>query len=399
MSEVRKNSEDYWREMEQIRNDPSLVNLVASAASGEIVTKLAEDLDYPTHMCRQARLLHHFRNDPEPGWRTLFEASRRATESQPETVSTVRKHSYPCEWEDEVRGGIIRGTYAGTLVVEKNAAKAAVLWDYTLLDEDGEEVCHSRDLSRDSSMREGLRQINCYLNCGSKLLPRTGLKITFGALASELCFRRVKSSVEVCWERLLEYGDPKHPCITRRTHDEGRSKEKYKLLIRPLSEEEDLKAKSFNQGDAWGLFITTSFLKHTLRAPHVLNFPDTAPISILFDVTSCYEFRGRELERYISGKENILEAERSHRFGSGNNPFDIKSCFISKSDQSSIEGIYKPHERHVEDILVDLADHHLPHRINFSATIEQMCDIRRMGIDLFDNSRDWSPNSSILVKA
>ena len=79
----------------------------------------------------------------------------------------------------------------------------------------------------------------------------------------------------------------------------------------------------------------------------MLNFPDTAPISILFDVTSCYEFRGRDLARYIAGKESIIEAEGSRCFGSGNNAFDVGSRFISKSDQSSNEGFYKPHERNV----------------------------------------------------
>ena len=392
MSTIGKTFEQYWSETENVRSDARVVALVRRTTSAESLNSAMEAQDYPTDLCREARLLYQCRermNDfqEEARWRDVF---RSLLPAEPKAIT----HRYPCEWENERYHGVVRGSMqAGTLVVEKNAAKAAVFWDYMLTDEDGEEVCHSRDLSRDSFLREGLMQVNCYPNCGSRLLPRTGLKITFSALVSALRFTRVKLPVEVMWERFLGHNDAQLPFIRRKARGEGRNEEHHSICAQILLE--DYTPGRVVLKNEWGLFVTTSFLKRSSRVNGGWGVPtSTAPQSVLFDVESCYKFRGEDFAEYLVGRKKIFHAER---FSNSHHTWKIGSRIVPHAEQSTVEGTYKPHEQSIEDVLLDI-EGDLPSSIDCSATLEHMCDIRKMGVKLFRSTPDWNPGSSIFVK-
>ena len=58
MSEVVVKTLDYLcEETKEVRGDAFLVNLVSKASSAEMADSWAQESDYPTHLCRQTRLL------------------------------------------------------------------------------------------------------------------------------------------------------------------------------------------------------------------------------------------------------------------------------------------------------------------------------------------------------
>ncbi len=399
MSDVLKSYEYYWNETEEARKDPFLVDVVRTAWSVESANAAAEACDYPTNLCRQIRLLYQFRNHAEwqisNGWREIFDLSK------PSGAGAALIHTYPCEWDIEWYHGVIKGIYSGQLVVTKNACKAALLWDYTLLDEDGEEVAHSRDLGRDTFLREGLIQVNCQLNCGSVLLPRTGTKVTFSALVNTLRITRVKSPIVMEWQRFLAYGKKELPCIRRSVRGEGRSEKKQVVHMMPLSQEELSMTNLIHAGlgDAWGVFITTSFLKRSSR-----NFPpDNAPVAVLFHVMSGYAFCLKSLTDYMNRGGKAFDAQRFFRSrnsgGDRRGTWDVWNQVIAREDQSSMEETFKSVEGNVEDILLDL-EASMPRKINCLATIEQVCDIRKDSSAVFDIKHgDFLRHSGLFVKA
>lgn len=361
-----------------------LKDIVRHAETVSAVETALQEHDYPTHLCRQARLLYQMREHYFEDWMQLSHSETNFWKT--------KTHAYPCEWEVEGQHGVILGTQvAGKLLVAKNACKAALVWDYTLVDEDGEEVCHSRDLGRDFFIRYSSAQVNCHLNSGSVLLPRTGLKITFSSLVSALRFTRVKPPVEVTWQRCLAYNKKEFPQITRSARSGERCEEEHSVCIKRLSED-DARSVMYS-GDAWGFYVTVSFLKCSSCIANVFYAPSDAPRSVRFHVTVGYAVREDTLISYLAGKcENVVGRHRSSK---------SEYVVVSKEDQSRQEGIYKPHEKPMEDIFLDL-NAQFPHRINFGATLEQICDIRKMGVALLPTvqNNDWSPawSGSVLVK-
>lgn len=404
MSASEKTFDYYFRETAQARKDQFLVNLVGDAHSAESADAQAEKHDYPTYLCRQARLLYQFHEHPAwdlmPDKNGFFENAKSYMQN---FSMPVLVHIYPCEWSIEEYQGIIKSTHDGLLVVTKNAAKAALLWDYSLVDEDGQEVCHSKDLGRDFFLREDLAQVNCYINCGSMFLPRMGTTIVFSRPASALSFRRTQSSHEICWKRYVyteSANDNKQElCITRSASGGNRAEMKYEVCLKPLSKFDKSHMSGQTLNGEWGLFITSSFLKRSSNPPGFDQFPRNkdVPLSVLCYVTTVYTFHERKLEKFLSSDVNYFWAERS--LGTQSGPFrsydstwDIGIKEISPQEQSMYEGMYMPQRMDIEDVLLSLRKK-TPFRIDGNATIQQICDIRKIDIDLFSGE-----GNNMLVK-
>lgn len=371
--------EELWRETEKAQQDSVLIQLVRESTSPEDADRTAEQSDYPTYLCRQARLLAQIRAHDRDAWDARVPS---------QVISTwPRRHEYPCEWEVEHYHGRILSTHAGTLVVTKSLFNAAVLWDYTLLDEDGAEVCHSCDLNRDWYLREGLLSVNCHLNSGSRLLPRNGLTICFSSVANSLYFKRTKDESTVWWTRLAHReNDQLQPYISRRIYG-TRQQEHHEVVMKPLSPAEaqafSTRYHPYAPQDSWGLFLEKSFLRDA----------DGESDAFVWYITAGYVFSGKGFLMHLQDTypRKNLQAEKIILMKTGTyqhySMFNIAANMIRRDDRSRYDESYQPSDKSVEAIMSCIIQE-MPPTIDIVATITQLCNLLKMDDYIYHKDKE-----------
>lgn len=380
--------EELWRETEKARQDPFLVQLVRGSGSPEEADRAAEQCDYPTYVCRQARLLAHMRTHYRDAWDTRIVHSQVAQ-------AWPKQHEYPCEWEVEQYHGKILSAHVGTLIVYKSKHNAPVLWDYTLLDEDGTEVCRSWDLSRNWYLRDGLPCVNCHLNSGSQLLPRNGLTLSFGSLANQLSFKRTKDGSTVWWTRLARKEDDTwQPYISRRMVYGRRQQERHWIIMKPLSRAETQVFSTPHYPcvpeGSWGLFLEKSFLQD-------VHSEDRA---LLYSLTTGYIFSGQNFleqlqNQYFKGPitaEKIIRVRTQGHYGL----LDVAVNTVNKKDRSCYEADYEPCEESITAVISRIMQE-TPPTIYTVATVVNLCSLLKTDDYIYHKGKESSVN--LLVSA
>ncbi|TSC77590.1 MAG: hypothetical protein G01um101429_1006 [Parcubacteria group bacterium Gr01-1014_29] len=378
--------EELWRETEAARKDPFLVQIVRQSTSPEIAAKEAERFDYPTYLCRQARLLGRIKELYWNAWSQEIEHPQVA-------LSWPRTDEYPCEWEVEHYHGKLLYTNFGSLVVTKTEHEAAVLWDYALVDEYGKEVCYSKALGRDFSLRDGIVKVNCHFNSGSRVLPRNGLTISFSLGGRNLDFLRITDMQKVNWTRSNYHQGGKHPglYISRRVVG-GRRLEIHEIVVRPLTTTVTTDIPLLYCVQKWkdpsALFLETSFVKHAKDENQ----------GLLWHCSTAYVFQG-DISGYltgpISGLQVVHKADYANTTSSGyRSPLSVVCQVLSKEDMKNYDVTHQPHEDSVEDVVSDIYKA-TPSGIDIVKTVVRMCDILHMNDNIYYDGSD----QSMLVKA
>lgn len=369
--------EKLLHETEEARKDPVLISFARGALSAEDADTRAEEYDYPTYLCRQARLLVQLRNTDREAWCALphdIEAPK---------LPFARVHEYPCEWEREYHG-ITLNPCLGTLVVAKNSHEAPLLWDYTLLDENREVVCFSDALGREWHSHPDFVQVNCFLNSGSRLLPRKDLTIRFNSHANSISFSRVRADGAVVkWSRSPYDFSGNLRLRIERVVTGKPQQEHHRIELLPLTPElaQEL---DFSQGDDYALLLEKHFFRSHDEA-HMLKCV----------LTTLYSFSERRMMDSLTG-DGTPYARRCQWSG----PLSLwRSCDVAiqviKNQDLSPGDYYVPHSKSVEDVVVAV-DQETPQTINLFATLLHMCDLRET--DDFIYYDDGRKRHTMLVK-
>ena len=349
------------------------MQIVRGSTSAEAAAKEAERLDYPTYLCRQAKLLRQIQEVHRDAWNTQIE--------HPQVQLTwPRVHVYPCEWEIACSWGASE-TNPGTLEVTKTEQDAAVLWGYKLRDEYGKEVCRSNAFGRDIFWRDDLKekghiQVNCLLNNGSRLLPRNGLTISFSFEGQHLDFRRVVDGGHtVHWNRTLhQVGEKREPCISRRVVVAGANYQIHEATLRPIlppGKDMQLDFLVDQVEDPYGLFLETRFMKPS----------ENGNSGFLFTVTTAYLMAGCVVEQPIRPFRDLRQRANkvlfSQRTGGGSQTsslLEVSIQYLSGEELKCYRDYYKPHPRSVEGLLFSIEEI-TPAALDMIATIMRMGDL------------------------
>lgn len=154
-----------------VRQNLQIVQIVGNSASAQETEKKVAELEFPTSILRETRLLWKLRWEHPESFRNIWE--RLITEPKEETGYDVRifPASYYSAWPSSL-------DLYGSVVVKPHPVLPPAFWDYALLDEEGEVVYSTQGVGEKYRGHELEERTECVLSHGSRSLP-AALKIRF----------------------------------------------------------------------------------------------------------------------------------------------------------------------------------------------------------------------------
>ncbi|TSD06901.1 MAG: hypothetical protein Greene07144_1068 [Parcubacteria group bacterium Greene0714_4] len=385
----------------EARQDPFLVGfMVANATSREQADERATINDYPTHTCRQARLLFDIRQYHPDVWEKCYNPTLGIFK---DGIRYDMHREFPCTWETHSYGEMDEGT-EGTLIVERNTEKPAIFWDYTLLDADREIVCYSKNLGRDSWHRDKKKwTFLCFLNYGSRSLPKRETVLSFSFRnPHEFKVEREGAWGKATWSRNIVDEKEGYIKIQRQIIPGTQADRIYTATLTPFTSDE--REKFLLSEGSWKLSLSTHIVKldqnrqgrinSDLRFFHTLTSTYEIPP---FDENNC--FPQNKIWRAPSRKieQKSVKSELPWDIALGVGGIRISTEIIDGRPGVSVSAKLRPNETDTTEEILASIHRTTPAEIHPRETIERMCDFRRLHDYVYGSPRSIDVPVSMLV--
>lgn len=246
------------------QKDSMIVATIDGARSAEEADREVGELEFPTPIVREARLLFKIKR----AWPTAFEEIKKKLGIGEKPVIDFGERTFPISYGSGLHYQDMLDGY-GSLLVKPDPLLPPIFWNYTLLDENGDVIYSTEEGVGEKHKHGNLGTdgVECALAHGSRSLPASlnirflpeldGFKVEFSVTAKSIgCSPKYRNVFT--WTRHISKNYIER--FERTTSQSEWGESEHRTSFRMLTEEE---AKLFDRVDkgitrgSWALFLET----------------------------------------------------------------------------------------------------------------------------------------------
>lgn len=253
--------ETLTEQTDRVQRYPQLKTIVSKADSAQQAENAANELEFPTPLLREVRLLYKLRCSYPEAFEVIQKNNSR--HPMPEVLRV-----FPCSYKSKYSEDMY-----GTMLVEPHPWLPPIFWDYKLLDEDGDIIYSPKGIGEKYYRKNGFEaRTQCVLSHGSKSLPAAlgicfektvdGIKIEFTAekKSDVSCYPAYTNSFS--WTRHIDSRKtPPTEWFERQTGSSRSGKDRERVIFKTLTDKEysslDGAGSHDQNNEYWSLILET----------------------------------------------------------------------------------------------------------------------------------------------